>query len=454
MENLTDGIKNIHKRLDKIRQIPKCVGCECVIDVMEAVQQDLDDIDQPIAKEVQKDLNQWVEEGNKVRHNCLGCEICYPIQPYNIFSKLINGTNEVNNAVNTACEDESCGCNNEKPVVSAPYECEDPSCSCNSKKPIAQASCECEDNSCSSELQKRKQKNTSCGCENPNEIKVVTSTSELEQNWPVAEGNYIIGNRSSSVAICTLADTDLPSEIRDSGLLKNVSIVGTLSTENLGIERLIRNIASNSKINQLILCGRDSRGHQAGQAILSLKENGIDDKHRIVGAIGPRPVIKNISEDEIEMFRKQVNVIDEIGTKEVERVKQVVQACEDNFNGQSLFVPLKVQTPKTITAQRLKNEEWVHDPEGFFLVLLDEENGLIKCEHYTQDGTLNEVIEGKLASNIANTAIKRGLLSRLDHAAYLGKELAKAETAISYNLPYTQDLPLKRSTAIKKSDIS
>lgn len=50
-----------------------------------------------------------------------------------------------------------------------------------------------------------------------------------------------------------------------------------------------------------------------------------------------------------------------------------------------------------------------------------------------------EVIKGASAEDIANTIIKRGLLSRLDHAAYLGRELAKAETALNLSIPYKQD---------------
>jgi tetrahydromethanopterin S-methyltransferase subunit A len=37
------------------------------------------------------------------------------------------------------------------------------------------------------------------------------------------------------------------------------------------------------------------------------------------------------------------------------------------------------------------------------------------------------------------TAIERNLISRLDHAAYLGRELARAEYALSSGEPYVQD---------------
>ena len=50
-------------------------------------------------------------------------------------------------------------------------------------------------------------------------------------------------------------------------------------------------------------------------------------------------------------------------------------------------------------------------------------------EHY-HDGALDVVIEGTNASELYISAIKKGLLSRLDHAAYLGRELARAEHSL------------------------
>jgi hypothetical protein len=42
-----------------------------------------------------------------------------------------------------------------------------------------------------------------------------------------------------------------------------------------------------------------------------------------------------------------------------------------------------------------------------------------------------------------HTIIKMGLITRQDHAAYVGRELAKAETALINKLEYEQDSVLK-----------
>jgi tetrahydromethanopterin S-methyltransferase subunit A len=60
---------------------------------------------------------------------------------------------------------------------------------------------------------------------------------------------------------------------------------------------------------------------------------------------------------------------------------------------------------------------------------------------------LAHVIEGRQAALIASTIVERGFVTQLDHAAYLGRELAKAEAALSNGITYEQDAALGRFAA-------
>ncbi len=51
-------------------------------------------------------------------------------------------------------------------------------------------------------------------------------------------------------------------------------------------------------------------------------------------------------------------------------------------------------------------------------------------------------VAGRNARDILNTLIEMGLVSRLDHAGYLGRELEKAEIALRLKRSYVQDEPL------------
>jgi tetrahydromethanopterin S-methyltransferase subunit A len=60
-------------------------------------------------------------------------------------------------------------------------------------------------------------------------------------------------------------------------------------------------------------------------------------------------------------------------------------------------------------------------------------------EHYCDDGLLTNVVEAGNATDGYTSVLAAGLVSRLDHAAYLGRELARAEHALRSGTPYRQD---------------
>ena len=91
------------------------------------------------------------------------------------------------------------------------------------------------------------------------------------------------------------------------------------------------------------------------------------------------------------------------------------------------------------------------DQNGFFIIFVDHGKQKIVVEHYNyvkegklvKTGKINQVLEGTKAENLRKEIMQKGLLSRLDHAFYLGAELQKAERALKLGLDYTQDEELK-----------
>lgn len=370
--------------LDHIRKKPKCAQCECLLDVLAEVGADLTARDEAEYAELGRVVTEWQIAGNSQRHACLGCEDCLPIGPYNRLSALLHPA--ADRAVPEAQPAPPCA------------SCAG-SCDASGVNPPAQS-----------------------------------------ENWPLVPGDYRVGDPRQGIAVCTLADTDLSDELTASDCFARVAIVGSLATENLGIERMIRNVVANPQIRVLVLCGRDSRGHQAGQAILALKANGVGADRRIIGAKGPRPVLKNITGTEIKAFQANISVIDAIGVVGIEQLSEMIRRCQLEGPVVTLApAPPAITLPKTIRVIQGEQQPWVADPEGFFVILLDTAAGVIRCEHYTADGSMNEVLDGTGAEEMALTAIRRGLVSRLDHAAYLGRELAKAEQALRGGCSYRQD---------------
>ena len=104
------------------------------------------------------------------------------------------------------------------------------------------------------------------------------------------------------------------------------------------------------------------------------------------------------------------------------------------------------------------------DPNGYFIIKVDLEEKKIILEHflnnineegYALDPETNEPIKcGSQSKRVSNEVFKgasakqlgiliaeerNDLITRIDHALYLGRELQKAEDCLYKKLPYIQD---------------
>ena len=265
-----------------------------------------------------------------------------------------------------------------------------------------------------------------------------TEPPKPQQGWPPFPGSYKVLRYHAPIAVCSLTDEKLSTQLASTNH-ESVSIVGTMMTENLGIERLIQNVLGNPNIRFLIVCGMDSRqavGHLPGQSLLALVENGMDDQKRIIGAKGKRPFLKNISREAVAYFRKTVEAVNLLGQTDPQAILRSVEQCKERYEGPS---PHFFENPKVETLQGSIPDHMVSDPAGYFVVYVDRTKNSLLLEHYHNDGVLDVIIKGHKASELFFPAIDSGLVSRLDHSAYLGKELARAEEALKSGEPYVQD---------------
>lgn len=255
--------------------------------------------------------------------------------------------------------------------------------------------------------------------------------------WPPLPGDYVVVRHGAPVAVCTLNSVDLAKAV--AGLHPaGLAIAGALRTENLGIERIIRNVLANPNVRFLVTCGEDTRqsiGHLPGQSLAALCANGVDDAGRILRACGRRPVLRNVTLEEIDAFRRQVTLVELAGVGDATRIARQVESCAAREPGPFAGAPEGARTP---TVRAREPARLVLDPAGFLVVFPDRARGLV-VEHYAKDGVLQLVIEGPTASAVGATAAERGVVSRLDHAVYLGRELARAEESLRTGAPYVQD---------------
>ncbi len=269
-------------------------------------------------------------------------------------------------------------------------------------------------------------------------------TPKSKNKWPIERGSYFVGDEKASVAINTLSNTELPKELIKT-LKDKIAIVGYCETENIGVEKIVKNIISNPNIRTLIICGNESGqnmmgGHFSGQALLSLHTNGINEKKRIIGAKGKRPVVKNINKEQVERFQSQIEIIELIGNNSIDDISQNVTIALSKEKQKFSEIEINGFSSDEIIAQN--PQKLLLDKKGYFVIIPDKSEHKIFVEYYANSGELLQTIVGEDASSIYYTIIEKEFISKLDHCAYLGKELTKAEYFIKYDIPYRQDKAL------------
>jgi len=264
-----------------------------------------------------------------------------------------------------------------------------------------------------------------------------------DEGWPPVVGEYFVLDKAAPVAVSTLSSAQLAEELahrKPNGL----AIVGKTETENIGIDKVIKNVITSPTIRYLVVAGKDPKGHLAGKTLLALAEEGVDENGRVVGTPGKRPILRNVSIPEIQAFREQVQVIDMIGCESPDEISakieesshQVTAPCGcSECGGKS---PISISTtPKIIATE--PSEVVKMDKAGYFVIIPLADKGVINVEHYAYDNSLLRVIEGTTARAIYNMIISNGWVTELSHAAYLGKELVKAELSLQHGFKYIQD---------------
>lgn len=268
------------------------------------------------------------------------------------------------------------------------------------------------------------------------------STKAKHREWPYVPGTYIVSDPRAPVAVCTLGSVDLAPLVAEQPP-EGLCITGKVETENIGIEKIIKNVISNPAIRYLLCVGNEPPKHLTGATMVALFENGMDGRNRIPESPGMRPMLPNTSTQEVEAFRSQVEPVVMIGCTDVEEIHAKIRelaAGAPKTAATAFRPPGDTRTDQAIEHVVAVGEEPMRiklDKAGYFVV--NVENGSILVEHYSYEEKLLRIIEGQDARNIYLTIVRNGWISKLDHAAYVGKELTKAELSIRYGFEYVQD---------------
>lgn len=110
-------------------------------------------------------------------------------------------------------------------------------------------------------------------------------------------------------------------------------------------------------------------------------------------------------------------------------------------------VPISIKGVEVVTAKDTE-KEYPLDRMGAFNLWIDHKDKLICVLYRGAKGKI--LIKGKTSMAICNEILRRGLISSLSHALYLGRELSKAEEALRIGKSYIQDEELFKEEKLTK----
>lgn len=104
---------------------------------------------------------------------------------------------------------------------------------------------------------------------------------------------------------------------------------------------------------------------------------------------------------------------------------------------------LSEEVEKIDAAAAYDEKAFSMDPKGYFLIRINPETGKIEVGHCRQNNVILKVFSGNTSKELMQAILREGIVSRLEHAGYLGRETMKAQIAKELEIEYVQDSELE-----------
>jgi len=259
------------------------------------------------------------------------------------------------------------------------------------------------------------------------------------EDWPFIAGKYTLLNRSGPVVVASLADDALNENLAALAPPGLCMIAPLRSVADA--EKLVRNVVANLSVQHLLVVGEETQTQPLGTALLALTRGGGADLDE-TGTALLQALNKKFEDDELAALRKHVAPADLLGCAEVDKIIATIGALASAAKRPNTgFVAPPAEgdvdgVPRLIVAEN-SAYEWAPDKAGGFQIKIERET--IVVEHRSAKEQLLRVVQGASARDICLTLIRNGWVSKLDHAAYLGYELMRAEAALRQGADFAQD---------------
>lgn len=258
------------------------------------------------------------------------------------------------------------------------------------------------------------------------------------ETWPYIAGKYKVVDPIAPVVV-VFGDAEALAEDIVQLAARGLCMVAPTCRSASDVEKLLKNVAANLAVQFIVVAGEDGDKQPAADALYATL-SAAEPKSEAAKSLAESLTAKLQSLD-VSALRKQVKPVDMIGCTDVDRIiAKISELAMDASRPNTGFrMPERKGSPgieRVIAATQITYEPKV-DKAGGFAIRTD--GAKIVVEHYNSKSELIRVIEGENARDLCITLIRNGWVSKLDHAAYLGRELMRAEWAVQAGRPYVQD---------------
>jgi tetrahydromethanopterin S-methyltransferase subunit A len=260
------------------------------------------------------------------------------------------------------------------------------------------------------------------------------------KKWPFVWGKYYVIDETAPV-IVVMPDNEALAEDLAALSVRELCLVCATCRNASDVEKLIRNVDGNLGVQAIVLAGGDEAAYPGVQALSSLF--GGSEKISDKAATFAHAVRGKLKALDFEALQKRVRVVDMLSCVDADKIISavnkygseeirpntgfLVQGHDTTIGVERVIAPSNISYDLTI------------DKAGEYIIRAEAKSILV--EHYNSKGELLRIVEGTTARDICITLIRNGWVSKLDHAAYLGRQLTLAEAAMQQGLPYEQNLP-------------
>ena len=268
-------------------------------------------------------------------------------------------------------------------------------------------------------------------------------TERATVSWPFLKGRYRVLNASAPVVVATTGPEELTKDLESLAPAGLCMIAELRSSADAA--KLVRNLITNLSVQRLVVTGADESRKSLGCAMLELvggpgaaNGNAKADPDTLESLV--REIEADLTDEDRQRLKEQIEVVDLVGCADIDKIVDRVaySAGEAKRPNVGFVAPADAAhdgVEHVLAAEKLRYEARP-DKAGDFVIRLDGDRIIV--EHYGQKDKLLRTVEGPDARGICLTLIRNGWVSKLDHAAYLGRELMRAELALKRGEPFVQ----------------